>query len=85
MILFVNISIGFVMVKRTITITGKIIKESFITDSECIYEIIRIGTDNGIILDRSKIEKLLYNNEILCAGLILDPYCKLIKYKKVVN
>lgn len=70
------------MVERILTISDKIVKRFFISDQECIDEIVRIGTGNGLILDRSKIEESLNNNETLCTGLWSDPDYKLYKYIK---
>ena len=70
------------MVERILTINDKVVKRFFISDQECIDEIVRIGIGNGLILDRSKIEKSLNNDETLCAGLWSDPDYKLYKYKK---
>lgn len=72
------------MIERIITISGKILKRYFISDQECIDEIIRIGIGNGLIIDRAKITKLLNDGETLYSGLISDPDYKLIKYIKEI-
>ena len=72
------------MVERIMTINDRILKRFFISDQECIDEIIRIGIGNGLIMDKSKIEESLNNGETLCSGLLSDPDYKLFKYKKAV-